>query len=290
MFACGFVQQHHKQTTNKELVMDRIAAITADLLRAYDQATLLDPPAQVDPQFDLNAGYAVGAALTVERKARGERPIGRKLGFTNAKIWAEYGVNAPFWAYIYDTTLRYAPNGMAMLELSGRVAPRIEPELVLGLGAVPDRHTNSPEALLRAVAWVALGLEVVDCHFAEWRFTLADAIADFGLHAALLVGPQLPIDPAQPEATLEALAHCRIVLQCNGAVIDTGVGANALGSPITALGHLVRTLEEQGEAPLQAGEVITTGTLTPAFPIVSGETWTVDGTGLPLAPLTLALR
>jgi hypothetical protein len=46
MFACGFVQQHHKQTTNKELVMDRIAAITADLLRAYDQATLLQRRAE----------------------------------------------------------------------------------------------------------------------------------------------------------------------------------------------------------------------------------------------------
>jgi 2-oxo-3-hexenedioate decarboxylase len=269
--------------------MINLSAITADLIHAYDYATLVDPPAQRDPAFDLAAGYAIGAALTAQRRTRGERTVGRKLGFTNAKIWAEYGVDAPFWAYIYDSTLHYAPGGTATLALDNRFAPRIEPELVLGLGAAPDPEDLRPEALLRSVAWVALGFEVVDCHFADWRFTLPDAVADFGLHAALVVGPQQAIDPAQTEELLAALAECRIVLQCNGVVTDTGVGANALGSPINALGHLVRTLADQGEEPPAAGEVITTGTLTPAFPIVAGQGWTVDVSGIDLAPLELEL-
>jgi 2-oxo-3-hexenedioate decarboxylase len=270
--------------------MSHTATIAADLLHAYDTATPAQPPAQADAAFDLAAGYAVGAALTAQRRARGEQPAGRKLGFTNAKIWAEYGVDAPFWAYIYNSTLHSAPEGVATLALDTCYAPRIEPELVLGLGSPPDPADLRPDALLRAVAWVALGFEVVDCHFADWRFTLPDAIADFGLHSALIVGPHYALDHAQAPALLAALAECRIVLQCNGVVTDTGVGANALGSPINALGHLVRTLAEQGEAPLAAGEVITTGTLTPAFPIVAGQSWSVDVSGIDLAPLVLELR
>lgn len=269
--------------------MERITATAANLLHAYDYAVPVEPPAQTEAAFDLAAGYAVGAALTAQRRARGERPVGRKLGFTNAKIWAEYGVDAPFWAYVYDSTVHHAPAGTATLTLENRFAPRIEPELVLGLGAAPDPVDLRPEALLRAVAWVALGFEVVDCHFADWRFTLPDAIADFGLHGALVVGPRFAIEPAQATELLQALAECRVVLQCNGVVTDTGVGANALGSPILALGHLVRTLAEQGEAPLAAGEVVTTGTLTPAFPIVAGQRWSIDVSGIALAPLEVEL-
>jgi 2-oxo-3-hexenedioate decarboxylase len=40
-------------------------------------------------------------------------------------------------------------------------------------------------------------------------------------------------------------------------------------------------------APLAAGEIITTGTLTAALPIAAGETWTSDIGGLPVAPLTV---
>jgi 2-oxo-3-hexenedioate decarboxylase len=42
-------------------------------------------------------------------------------------------------------------------------------------------------------------------------------------------------------------------------------------------------------APLAAGEVVTTGTLTPAMPISSGATWSVTAHGLELAPVTIAL-
>ena len=42
------------------------------------------------------------------RRARGERTLGRKIGFTNRNIWAEYGATAPIWAHVYDTTLMLA--------------------------------------------------------------------------------------------------------------------------------------------------------------------------------------
>jgi 2-oxo-3-hexenedioate decarboxylase len=41
--------------------------------------------------------------------ARGERVIGRKIGFTNRTIWAEYAVYAPMWGFVFDTTVRDLP-------------------------------------------------------------------------------------------------------------------------------------------------------------------------------------
>jgi 2-oxo-3-hexenedioate decarboxylase len=40
------------------------------------------------------------------REARGEKVLGRKIGFTNRTIWEQYGVYAPIWGYVYDTTVR----------------------------------------------------------------------------------------------------------------------------------------------------------------------------------------
>jgi 2-oxo-3-hexenedioate decarboxylase len=59
------------------------------------------------------------------------------------------------------------------------------------------------------------------------------------------------------------------------------------GCPLLALGHLARTLHAQGAEPLAAGEVVTTGTLTPAFPITPGQIWSASIEGLDVAPLTL---
>jgi 2-oxo-3-hexenedioate decarboxylase len=71
-------------------------------------------------------------------------------------------------------------------------------------------------------------------------------------------------------------------------VIDRGTGSNVLGSPALALGHLARVVAEQPQAPkLAAGEIATTGTITDAWPVAPGETWSSDYGALGLAGLTL---
>ena len=72
-------------------------------------------------------------------------------------------------------------------------------------------------------------------------------------------------------------------------MVDTGVGSNVLDSPVLALAHLANLLSTQsGSPPLAAGEVITTGTLTDAWPVASDETLVkrlrrASGRGLTLA-------
>ena len=74
-------------------------------------------------------------------------------------------------------------------------------------------------------------------------------------------------------------------------VIDRGVGANVLDSPALALGYLARVLSEQPQAPkLAAGEIVTTGTITDAWPVEAGETWTSDYGTLGLKGLTLTFE
>ena len=52
---------------------------------------------------------------------------------------------------------------------------------------------------------------------------------------------------------------------------------------MSALRYLIDMLSrEQFNPPLSAGEIVTTGTLTRALPVLAGETWTTKITGVGL--------
>ena len=85
--------------------LPRTDAIARDMLAVLDTRRPIAPLSEREPGFDPAAAYRVAAAARALREARGERPVGRKIGFTNRTIWAEYGVHGPIWSYVYDTTV-----------------------------------------------------------------------------------------------------------------------------------------------------------------------------------------
>ena len=189
-----------------------------------------------------------------------------KLGFTNRAAWTAFGLDSPFWSPIYVETV----TDQTSLSLHPFVEPRIEPEIVIGL-ASELAHGAERDAVAAAIGWAAVGFEIVQCHYANWEMTPADAIADGGLHGLLVVGERHVLDA--PRAA--ALANVEVELVRGEETVATGVGADALGGPVEAVTWLLRL---PGEA-VPTGSIITTGTLTKAFPIAGGETWRVRTSG-----------
>jgi 2-oxo-3-hexenedioate decarboxylase len=190
-------------------------------------------------------------------------------------------VHHPIWAPVWDTTVTWLEGARASLGLDRFVEPRLEPEIVFGLGSAP--RDAGPEAVFDCIEWVAHGFEIVQSPFAGWKFTAAEAIAVQALHGALLVGPR------QPRACLpdrSALERFTLSLGCDGKPVATGSGDLVLGSPLLALCHLVSELTLRG-AVLPAGAIVTTGTLTDAQPLKPGQRWESALQGLPLPGLTL---
>ena len=262
--------------------------IAQELLAALDAGSTIPSIAAREWPFGWDEGYAVSAELLRLRRARGECTLGRKIGFTNRNIWAQYGATAPIWAHVYDSTVQHAADQRAVVSLRGSVMPRLEPEIAFGLKSSLSAGVSDPLAVLDAVAWYAASFEIVDCHLADWKFQSAESAADFALHWRLILGAPVAVGDGNRTALADALRDCQVTLRRNGALADRGVGANALGHPATALAHLATVLAGQPEfEPLAAGEIISTGTLTAAMTIAPGETWTSDYTGLPLRGLTL---
>jgi 2-oxo-3-hexenedioate decarboxylase len=233
------------------------------------------------PDFGLEDAYRVTAAVRVLRETRGERPVGRKIGFTNRTIWAEYNVHAPMWGYVYDRTVPDLPKEGMDVSIRDLAEPRIEPEIAFGLATAPAAGMDK-QALLGCIDWVAHGFEIVQSIFPNWTFLAADTIAAYGLHGALLIGPRHSIASRTDDWALE-LSAFEIDIFRNGALADHGRAANVLDGPLFALRHLVELLAADPlNPPLTAGEVVTTGTLTRAFPVTAGEVWTTELTRIPL--------
>ena len=247
------------------------AALAAELLAARAQARLLALPAGLD----LPAAYRVAGLIDQQRQAAGEQPRGWKIGFTNRSIWPRYGVHQPIWARVWDSTLTLLQGTEATVSLAGLVQPRLEPEIVFGFARTPPPGADQAE-LAGCLAWVAHGVEIVHTHLSDWRFgTAAEPVADFGLHGRLLVGPRRPVtDFADPDAELARLA---LVLRRGDEVVDRGHGAQVLDGPVQALQHWLAAMATLTPGvQVQPGDVVTTGTLTDAWPITAGQTWSTE--------------
>jgi 2-keto-4-pentenoate hydratase len=252
----------------------------AQLWPAGDSATFLD----------LSAAYQTALQVRALRVARGEQPVGYKIGFTNRGIWPRYNVFAPIWGTVWNSTLTHAPLGHGTVSLAATCQPRIEPELVFAFKSTPPAHPTL-QGLFDSLDWMAPGFEIVQCHLPAWKFQAAQTVADSGLHARLLVGPRVSVRSAAARAdelhTL--LAGVQTQLVCDEAAVDAGSGANVLDSPLQALLHFVQALRDCPGAPdIAAGDVVTTGTWTDAWPVQAGQTWQARFSAV-LPPLSVRL-
>jgi 2-oxo-3-hexenedioate decarboxylase len=264
-----------------------LSAVADRLIAAYDGAATLPPITAGAPEFSVADGYAVLLDVEARRRAQGWRTVGRKIGFTNRTIWPRYGVDLPMWAHVWSHTVHFADGDETTLPLRGMVQPRIEPEVAFKLKA-PVPVADDALGLLSAVEWIAPAFEIVQSHYPDWAFKAADCTAAFGLHGALVVGAPVAVTDANRAALAAVLPRCAVTLRRGDTVIDRGVGSNVLDSPALALGHLARLLAGQPEAPpLRAGEIVTTGTITDAWPVAAGEVWSSDYGELGLTGLTL---
>ena len=237
--------------------------------------------------FELEDAYRVTAAVKRLRQERGEEPLGRKIGFTNRTIWSEYNVYAPMWGYVYSSTVHELADLGEEFSLAGLAEPRIEPEVMFRLATAPTPDMDE-RALLACIDAVAHGFEIVQCPFPDWEFRLPDVIAAYAVHGALVIGT--PVAVSKIDECAAKLRSFTITLARNGEQVAAGGGEQVLGSPLLAFAHLAEVLARASRfPPVQAGEVVTTGTLTNLFPVTAGETLSTALEGIELPAMSVVL-
>lgn len=265
------------------------------LMKARAGGTL-HPLITDDGKLTLDDAYDIARSVLNIRIANGETPIGRRIGFSNERVRARYGkteaITEPIWSTLFDSGVEYAMDNHALHSLTKSQQPRVEPHLVFKLARTP-----APDATLLELAdcleWMAHGLEVVVSPYKGWAFDAPDAIAAFGLSRKLIVGEPRMLSRQGRHHLPSVLAAATLSLSrmtaSDSVLAGAGVGAELMGSPLHALHAVHRQLhQQQGFEPLQAGEIVATGSWTDALPIKRGEVWASAFAQLNLPGLSLS--
>lgn len=254
------------------------------LLTARSNGQQVTPISASNPEFSLADAEAVADRILALRVAQGEVAVGRKIGFTNRALWPAYNVNSPIWGDMFDTTVHDLAAAQTTVTLPPLTEPKIEPEIVFGMGKTPEDPDMPLAELAACIDWVAHGFEVVTSVYPGWKQTAADAHAAFGMHGALYIGPRVALADLSPDP-VAALAGVHLTLSNSTGTTATGAGTGVLDGPVNALSFLLKSLETLKSNSVVAGDIITTGTLTDAFPLKPGERWTTTIEGAPLSGL-----
>jgi 2-oxo-3-hexenedioate decarboxylase len=135
------------------------------------------------------------------------------------------------------------------------------------------------------IVWAALGFEIVQSHVAGWEFGYLDAIADFGLHAALIVGERQPAGSAE----LGRLGAMNVRLLRDGELVERGAACDVDGGAAGSVSWLRSDLRRAGR-DLLPGDIVSTGSMTRVPAIFPGERWTIEALGGELPPLTITVE
>ena len=226
-----------------------------------------------------------------ERAAQGRTAVGLKVGYANKAMWRALKLDTLVWAHMYDDTVRYAADTRAALSIDHMAAPKIEPEIVFKLAAPVPEGAADAASVLPSVEWLALGFEIIDSVYVDWKFQPTDFVASFGLHAALIVGEPLRIEAGAIPSLAEALGSFKVRLSKGEVVVAEGSGKNSLKSPALCLGELATAVRATSHTkPLAGGDLVSSGTLTESQFIAAGDIWTASVEGLDLPPLTVRVE
>lgn len=237
-----------------------VESVAEDLLAC--EAERRDRPPFTDewPVLDVPTGYAIQDLTLQRRLARGERLIGVKLGLTSRAKQQRMGVDMPFVAWLTDAML--LPTGLPVPQ-ERLIHPRIEPEIVFVMGGRLQGPGVGPVEALAAVSHVYGGAEVIDSRYADFRFRAGDVVADNASSGAFVTG-SVGLPPESLDLSLEG-----VLVEVDGAIVDSATGAAVLGHPAEALALAANELATRGLA-IEAGWLVLTGGMTDAVPAPPG--------------------
>jgi 2-oxopent-4-enoate/cis-2-oxohex-4-enoate hydratase len=182
------------------------------------------------------------------------------------------GVDQPDFGYLTDAMV--IEEGEALSLSTKMIQPRAEGEIAFVLKK--DLHGPGVTAadVIAATDFILPCFEIVDSRIRDWKIKIQDTVADNASCGYFVLGQ----DAVSPRGL--DLSTCGMVMQLNGNIVSTGAGAAALGaSPVSCMVWLANTLGKLG-TPLNAGEVILSGSLVPLQPVVPGDYMTVSIGGI----------
>ena len=221
-------------------------------------------PDQLCPS-DLTAAYAIQDALhDLYRQGGHGDQAGYKIGCTTPVMQRFLGIDHPCAGGLLAPTCHSRAVTLAMSDFC---RPGVECEIAVQLAAdLPSpAQPYDTKSVAVAVGAVAAAIEIVDDRYQDYSsFDTPTLAADDFFGAGCVLGPWRT---DWQDLDLSALSGSMTI---NGKTVGTGIGADVMGHPFTALAWLANHAAARAK-PLRAGMVILLGSLVATKWITAGD-------------------
>ena len=232
-----------------------------ELYQAFVSRRVIAPLLSREPQIRIEDAYRIQERFIARRLAAGETIVGKKIGATSKPVQDFLGVYQPDFGML-TSGMVFADGDT--LDLGQMIQPKAEAELAFVLKHDLKGPGITAMDVIRATDYVVPCFEVVDSRIRDWQIKIQDTVADNASCGVFVLGTTQG-DPRRLDITLAGM-----VLEKNGEVFSTGVGAAVQSSPANAVAWLANTLGELG-IPFKAGEVILSGSQSALVPVADGD-------------------
>lgn len=207
------------------------------------------------PQLSFSDAYAIQEKLIERRVQDGSRKIGLKLGLTSKAKQQMMGVHEAIYGYLTDDMLALE---WEHLDFTQFIHPKAEPEIAFFIDEDLEGTDVTAKDVLEVTKFVAPAIEIIDSRYLNFKFTLADVIADNCSSSKFLIGGKW-LSPRNLD-----LGQLGMVMSKNGQVVQTGSSAAVLGHPAISVAWAVNKLGEVGKG-IKKGDVILSGAVSEAI-------------------------
>ncbi len=233
----------------------------AKLRQAQATKTPISPLRDDIGEHNEELAYAIQQVNTNHKLVDGARIVGKKIGLTSIKVQKQFGISTPDFGILFDDM--EVLNGLS-LPISEVMQPKIEGELAFVLGGSLDNDKLTIVDIINSIDYVLPSLEIVGSRIDNWNIRIADTVADNASASHYVLGhtPKM-LDDID-------IVNCKMNMTINGELKSSGSGKDCLGSPLNAVLWLARKMQSVGQ-PLQAGELILSGSLGPMVVVNAGD-------------------
>ncbi|MCP5074122.1 MAG: 2-oxo-hepta-3-ene-1,7-dioic acid hydratase [Rhodobacteraceae bacterium] len=224
------------------------------------------------PQMNMDDAYRVQKALARRIAASGKRVVGWKIGLTSKAMQQALNIDIPDSGVLFDHMV-FKDGGTVP---AGRfIQPRIEAEIAFVMKTDLSGGNITRKAVIAATDYVAPALEILDTRILRQDpdtgrvRNVFDTIADNAANAGLVLGGQ------KHDLSAVDLRWVGAILQRNGEVEETGLGAGVLNDPVTSVAWLANRLHEYGDT-IRAGDIILSGSFIRPVEASPGSRFSCD--------------
>ncbi|MFG6150272.1 2-keto-4-pentenoate hydratase [Halobacillus sp. B23F22_1] len=231
------------------------------LAEAWSTGEGVQPITALDPKLSIEEAYQVQLHTIEQKVEKGQKITGKKIGLTSKAMQDSLGVSEPDYGHLLD---QMECENRGEISFQQVLQPRVEGEVAFILkDDLSGPHVTTLD-VLKATDAVVPALEIVDSRIKDWNITLADTVADNASSGMYILG-------GRPKKIEDVnLKQMGMALYKNNELLNTGVGAAALGDPVKCVAWLANKLAGYG-ITLKAGEIILSGALSAAMAAEPGD-------------------